>query len=208
MVHVTCPSCQSRLNAPEKLAGQTRNCPKCGTAVLIHAPPEGAPAPEERIVPDIGQESLPVPDLPQELDRSSRYLICDSARLIACWQNDSRGWMLKTNAGLVSARRNRDMLPPRGDFRLVELTMDVSGETHRLRGLRSYQLASSWALTTLDKADHLILSKITGRAGLNHQQKETVRQAIRDQLMHPVWADARNVLDFLANTDYHTPGTE
>ena len=37
MLQITCPNCHSKLNAKEKLIGQTRNCPKCKTPVLIKA---------------------------------------------------------------------------------------------------------------------------------------------------------------------------
>ena len=74
--------------------------------------------------------------------------------------------------------------------------------------MTSYQLAQSWALTTLDKGDDKILSTVVALGRLNKVQKDVVRQTIKDRLMHPVWTDAQNVLDYLANTDYHSPGTE
>lgn len=37
MIRLTCPVCQSKLNAKEGLAGQTRKCPKCGNPLVIPA---------------------------------------------------------------------------------------------------------------------------------------------------------------------------
>src|SRR5262245_54945349 len=35
---VECPSCSSRMNAPDKLAGKTVKCPKCQSAFSLPAP--------------------------------------------------------------------------------------------------------------------------------------------------------------------------
>ena len=156
---------------------------------------------------DAGETTLLVLDVPQRLDRMNRYLICDHAKLVACWEDNGQGWMLKTNAGLISARRNPDQLPNRGDFKLIELKLVNTDAGLRLDGITSYQLAMQWALITLDKGDHKILTKVTGPGHLNKEQKNMVRQTIKDQLMHQVWAGAANVLEYLAGTDYHSPGT-
>jgi hypothetical protein len=212
MICLVCPNCQSRLNAKDELLGQTRDCPKCGQPVLIAEPDAsaellGAPAQTEPVY-DLGPPGLPQPDVPKRLDRSSQYLICDRSKLVATWKDDGQGWLLKTNTGLVSAVRNADQLPNQGDFKLVELRLDRTEAGIRLTGVRSYQLAQRWALTTLDKGDDKIVSKITGPGWLNRDQKNVVRQAIKDHLMREVWAKAENVLEYLGNTDYHSPGTE
>ncbi len=35
MTAIVCPSCNSNLKAPEKLAGKTASCPKCRTAIVV-----------------------------------------------------------------------------------------------------------------------------------------------------------------------------
>ena len=212
MICLVCPNCQSRLNAKDELLGQTRNCPKCGQPVLIAVPDASAelldaPAPTEPVY-DLGPPGLPQPDVPKRLERCNHYLVCDRSKLVATWKDDGQGWMLKTNAGLVSAVRNADQLPNQGDFKLVELRLDRTDAGIRLTGIRSYQLAQRWALTSLDKGDDKIVSKITGLGCLNRDQKHVVRQAIKDHLMRVVWAEAENVLEYLASTDYHSPGTD
>lgn len=43
-ISVTCPSCNSQLNAPHNLAGKTVACPKCKTKVHIPDKPSSARA--------------------------------------------------------------------------------------------------------------------------------------------------------------------
>jgi len=212
MICLVCPNCQSRLNAKDELVGQTRSCPKCGQPVLIAVPDASAelleaPAPTEPAY-DLGPPGLPQPDVPKRLERCNQYLVCDRSKLVATWKDDGQGWLLKTNAGLVSAVRNADQLPNQGDFKLVELRLGRTDAGIRLTGIRSYQLAERWALTSLDKGDDKIVAKITGLGCLNRDQKHVVRQAIKDHLMREVWAEAGNVLEYLASTDYHSPGTD
>ena len=143
---------------------------------------------------------------PERLDRQHRYLICDKTHLAAMWENNGNGWMLKTSTGLIPARRNRDKLPQQGEFQLVELKIALTPEGKRLAGLACYQLASRWALTVLDQGDDLIMEKVTGPGCLNRDQKNAVRQVLKDHFMRPVWQDAAAVLEYLGNTDYHSPG--
>lgn len=216
MIRVICPHCQSKLNAKDELLGQTRKCPnpKCGQPVLIvAAPANAAPAPAAPSSPQVEvstDEGLPVLDLPERLTRSSHYLIVDKALVVAMWENNGAGWMSKAGKGFISARRNRENLPGQGDFKLVELKFAHKPEGRRLVGLSIYQLASRWALTSLDQGDDAIVAKITGPAGLNRDQKNAVRQALKDQFMREVWHDSALILDYLASFDSHSSniGTE
>jgi hypothetical protein len=209
MIRLTCPNCQSKLNAKEELLGQVRKCPKCSHPVQIQGeiqPLNGDTvalddaAPEQRVVPATKGE-LKRPDVPRRLNRESIYLICSRTNLVAAWDNKGRGWMLKTDAGMVSAKRNGDQLPAQGDYKLIELKLAITPEGRRLTGLRVYQLALQWALTVLNQDEDQITERITGFGSLNREQKNTVRQAIKDQFMRPVWENASNVLEFLANAD-------
>ncbi len=210
MIRVTCPHCGSKLNAKDELAGQTRKCPKCAQPLLVVADPApvgrdvGRTAPPAD--PPATEEGLPSLDLPEHLNRLSHYLICDRTHLVATWENDGRGWMLKTISGLIAAKRNRDQLPSQGDFKLVELKLSMTSDGKRLTGLKSYQLALRWALTVLDQGDEQIVAKIIGHGSLNQDQKAVVRETLRDQFMREVWQDAADVLAYLGNTDYHSSG--
>jgi hypothetical protein len=218
MILVTCPNCGSRLNAKDELAGHTRKCPKCRLPVRIVA--DAAPKPgnvaldendktdetltDPQVQPD-AEQRLPSPNLPERLNRESHYVICDRTRLVAAWENNGAGWMLKTGTGFISAKRNRDQLPAQGDFKLVELKFAVTPDGKRLSGLAFFQLAERWALTSLDQGDDPIVEKITGLGSLNRDQKFFIRQALKDQFMRQVWEDAAEVLEYLGNADYHSP---
>jgi hypothetical protein len=211
MIQFTCPKCKSQLRAKAALAGHARRCPKCGAEVRIEEDDgTGAALPIEEGSPG---EHAEVPAgttlahrVPERLDRLGHYLICDSRHLLASWEGSGRGWQIKTQSGLVSAVRNRDKLPTEGDFKLVELTLAATEAGHRLQHVVSYQLTRRWALLNLAKGDDAILTAVTGPAGLSRDQKNLVRAAIKDRFMREVWEKAQNVLDYLGNADYHTPG--
>lgn len=217
MIRLTCPGCQVRLNAKDELAGQTRKCPKCGGALKI---PEAAPSPKtdvdewaglDDVAPDqhvceVLDEGLPPVEAPKRLLRANRYLICDKSRLFAVWEGNGEGWMLKTSAGFVKVGRNADQLPSQGNYTLVELVMAATDDGIRLRGIHSYQLARSYALTALTQDEAKILTRVTGPGCLTKEQKMAVQQFLREQLMRAVWGDATEVLDYLNNIDYHSAG--
>ncbi len=217
MIRLVCPSCQKTLNARGDLVGQTRNCPACGASVDIPAElpasgevaahvPEDTVA-EERPAPIQAQEeAIDTFRPPKQLDRTNRYYICDRTGVIAGLEPGGKGWTVKTSAGWLPAARNTDKLPHEGDFKLVELKMEGSETGGRLVGLTAYQLAERWALTRLTGADDEILAAVTGPGSLRREQKSAIRLLIRDRLMPPVYEDARTVLDYLANSDYSSPG--
>lgn len=212
MIRLTCPNCSSKLSAKDELVGQTRKCPKCAQPVQIVADATVAPNPVDRDadssvahVQFSNEERLPVLDLPDRLTRESHYLICDKTHVVATWENNGSGWMYRAGKGFISAKRNRENLPTQGDFKLVELKFTVSPEGKRLSGLTSYQLVTRWALTALDQGDDSIVGKITGMGCLNRDQKNAVRQALKDQFMREVWQDSAEVIAYLGNVDYHSP---
>jgi hypothetical protein len=266
-IQFRCPGCNSKLNAKESLAGQTRDCPKCQTTVTIPGPSDGgqpqpakpvelpesddepaAPAEEPSTeparpqgfdaldeplshvtTPDEGQETQqamadgePGPsseqvhdaideellggDRPTRLNRQHRYVIVDRQRVVAAWKNDGNGWQLKTVAGMVDAGRSPEELPPKGDFRLVELKTDAMTDGMHLRGLAVYQLSSHYAMTKLQRGDDDICHAIEGPGSLGKDQKNSVRQYIRDAFMQNIWENATEVLEYLGNTDYHSSG--
>ncbi len=234
MIRVICPNCQSKLNAKEELLGQKRKCPKCGQAVLIARPDADSqpspPSPQRVAEPAVerharqdaerharqdadqaargdAEEGLHPLEVPDRLCRTSHYVICDKSRLVATWENNGQGWMLRTSSGPVSAARNQDKIPAEGNFTLVELKLGTTDQGHRLRGITAYQLARRWALTKLNRGNDKILSAVTGPGSLGREQKNVVRQAIKDRFMSEVFEGADHVRDYLANTDYHSPGT-
>ena len=226
MIRITCPGCKVKLNAKEELAGQSRKCPKCGAVIQIPgAAPEAheasavaeADADEwgglDEVAPDqhvhgTTEAQLPSISAPERLVRQNKYAICDKAHLVALWEGNGQGWMLKTNTGLVKVSRNADQLPSQGVFTLVELAMAMTDEGLRLQGIECFQLAERWALTALDQDEHKILSRITGPGHLTRDQKSVVHHFLREQFMRDVWQDAREVLDFLSNLESPASGAD
>jgi hypothetical protein len=207
MIHLTCPHCASKLSAKDELLGQTRKCPKCANPVQILAaapPADPDESATESLVQVSTDERLPVLDLPDRLTRDSHYLICDRTHLVAFWENNGAGWMFRSGAGFASAKRNRENLPTQGDFKLIELKFSVTPEGKRLVGLAFYQLATRWALTSLDQGDDAIVGKITGPGTLNRDQKNAVRQALKDHFMRQVWDGSAEILEYLGNADAHS----
>jgi len=213
MIAVSCPHCGVRLNAKDELAGKTRKCPKCRKPMVIPAAPTDSPGLE---LEDEPASPVPIvqyrPDevisasetLLPRLDRRNRYVICDKTSVVALWQNDGRGWMIRMASGFSPARRNREVLPTHGQFVLVELVMKTTDQGLRLEAIQSYQLASRLAMTKLDLGDDDITTAITAWAGLGRSQKNAVRQILGEFFMREVWGDSRDVLDYLASADYHS----
>ena len=228
MIRITCPGCGVKIKAKLKLAGQTRKCPKCGGKIVVPtldelpddivkqlqakaAEPGSAAAtkpaadkPVEIIHTNPAEARLPVDDLPEGLDRTHRYLICDNSRLRAMWRDDGQGWMVKGVSGFVPARRNTENLPGHGQFTLVELELELGDEGLRLQAITSYKLASRFAMTKLALGDDDILRAVTGPGSLNREQKNAVRQSLNEQFMREVWGDSAEVVDYLGNADYHS----
>lgn len=207
MIRVKCPQCGSRLHAKDKLAGQTRDCPQCGGPITIPQPSEADGPLTEIIQTNPAETRLPSQDLLKRLDRANRYLICDKTSVAATWKNDGRGWMIRIASGFAPAKRDREALRPSGQFVLVELDMETTDAGLRLAAIECYRLASRFAMTRLDKGDDDILEALTGRGSLNRAQKNAVRQILGDLLMREVWGESTEVLEYLANADFHSHGS-
>lgn len=212
MIRLICPNCQSKLDAKDEAAGRVKRCPKCNTALRIPDAGSHNVVAEEALVLDdavpgqhvhgaLDHDLREIHHGPERLTRSNRYLICDQTKVIATWQDNGQGWMVKTSGGFGQARRNSDRLPSQGNFSLVELVMEASDEGIRLRDISVYDLVKHWALTVLDKGDDNILAKISGEGNLSRRQKAAVQSFLHQQFMREVWGEARNVLDYLSNLD-------
>lgn len=209
MIELRCPSCEKKLRAKAELAGRMVKCPNCGQPIRISADAtDGAPIDAElqaRVQP-ANEERLPSRVAMERLERSSHYMICNRNRLVALWENNGAGWMLDTPTGPIPAKRNRDKIPTSGRFQLVELKFGHTPEGKRLSGVACHDLGSRWALTVLDQGEDTIVDKIIGPGCLNRDQKNAVRNEIKNQFMPPVWQDASEVLAFLADADHQSPG--
>ena len=147
MIRIVCPVCQSKLNAKEELAGQSRKCPKCGNSLI--SPARAALVMRRRSqLPCCrcqGHSAEPLPHLPapERLARTNRYLILDREKVFALWESSREGWQLKIREGYINAARNPDKLPNLGEYVLVELIMSLTDHGMRLRSWP----ATSWPVT-------------------------------------------------------------
>jgi hypothetical protein len=215
MIRVVCPSCGSRLNAKDKHAGKTKPCPKCGQPIYIMVPEgmEVLPAiPLDEPDPDqfglIGNKQRLSSHGLDKLNRHYRYWICNSSHVIATWAGDGKGWQLKTNAGMISASRNREKVPCEGNFTLVELKMETTAEGTKLRGITAYKLPMRWALPAIAESDDAICAKVSGYGTLSKEQKGVIRLALKEHFMYEIWESATKVLEFLNSPDAHSHGTD
>jgi len=208
MIRVKCPGCGTPLDARDDLAGQTRNCPRCEEPIEIPGTPAGESQPTEELTPIIfyseAAQRLPTKKFLDRLCRTNRYLICDKTMLLATWRNDGAGWMVRTPSGFVPARRDSQSLPHYGNFVLVELEMAQTDEGLRLAAINSFQLATRFAMTKLDKGDDDIVQSIVDYGCLSREQKFAVRQALKEEFLREVWGENPEVLDYLSNADYHS----
>src|SRR5436309_1928713 len=115
MIRHKCPSCGAKLKSPEELAGREGRCPTCLGVVPI---PEQAMAVDYlaggsraelgslALSEDSGPLAKPVADAfspntgltlkaPEHLGRYNHYLIVSSKDVVASWENDEKGWMVR-----------------------------------------------------------------------------------------------------------------
>ncbi len=212
MLTVVCPSCQANLRVRPEFAGRAGKCPKCGA--IVHVPALEPQAEAERRVEtgradgegDAGSE-FPDIEPTDRLVRDYHYLVVDRKGLVATWENNGQGWMIRSGTTFVRAVRNADKLPGQGDFKLVELQLTRTEEgSHRLKGLAVYQLAPRYALTRIERGEDAILQAVRGPAPLSKEQKAAVFAYIREKFMRPIWEDHAALVDYLTNLDYHSPG--
>jgi len=210
MLVVVCPSCQARLKVSPQFTGRAGKCPRCGEIINVRqvqradAIPSPHP-PENR--PETGDDDIPAIEQPDKLVRTFHYLVCDRLGLVATWEANGQGWMIRSGTTYVRAVRNADKLPAQGDFKLVELQLIVQPDgSHRLEGLHVYQLAPRYALTRIERGEDAILGAIRGPGNLNREQKAAAFRYIREKFMREIWEDNQALVDYLTNQDYHSSG--
>ena len=191
---IICPTCNSKLNAKVSLEGQTRNCPKCKTPVLI----------QQRFVLDEPMdEPMFESSAPQgtedafvrarQLEFQNRYFIIGTDRLVAVWEG-SKGWHVNVGTGFAPARSNMAAIPDNGVFAFVEMVME-SGIPKKLV---ISQIASRGALTVLYRDANAILGKLEEPVELTVTQKDVLLRHLRQVFMSTVLDDAGDVVAYLA----------
>ena len=188
---IFCPSCNSKLNAKTSLEGQTRNCPKCKTPILIQRyfeldAPESA-LPESAAV-DVDYVQT------QQLEFHNHYFILGLDRIVAVWEG-SKGWNVNVGAGFSPARSNMSAIPDQGTFAFVAMIMD-SGVPHKLE---ISKISSRGALIALYRDAHAILGKLEEPVDLTVAQKDVLLRHLHQMFMSSVLENADDVIAYLTS---------
>jgi hypothetical protein len=188
---IHCPSCGSKLNAKTSLIGQTRNCPKCKTPVLIQQrfdlDEPAAGLPESATANTDAVRTL-------HLEFHNRYFILSLDRLIAEWEGN-KGWHVNVGSGFAPARSNMAAIPDQGTFAFVEMIMD-SGIPKKLQ---ISKVSGRGALTLLCRDANAILGKLEGHVDLTAAQKDVLLRHLRQMFMSSVLDGADDVIAYLTS---------
>ncbi|GAB6165291.1 hypothetical protein JCM19992_12910 [Thermostilla marina] len=206
MAIIACPKCQAKLKIRPEYAGRVGKCPKCQGVIRIPEILEEPGLSSAASEPGAAEENVPAVETPAQLVPWHHYVVCDRTGLFATWENNGKGWQIKSGTQMVPVRQHPDKLPSQGTFVLVELQIESTDEGHRLVGIVPYRLADRYALTKLERGPDEILKAIRGPGALNREQKVAVMGYLRSRFMREVWAGNEALRDYLTNQDYHSPG--
>ena len=215
-IRIICKNCGSKIEAKDELLGQTRQCPKCKSPILIvpteniaqsltpHPSPltpvqgetvTAQPADETPIMFD-NSDRLPTHDPPTKLSPNCRYFVFAHDRMIAHWEI-GKGWQYNTGHGFVSARVNKDLLPNSGTFKFVEMIIEQQETGKRLSGIRTFSIGGKWAISAIGREPEEILAKIDGKAVMTKPQRMQLLAFIRQHYMAEFLQNAKEVYEYL-----------
>jgi len=186
---IFCPSCNSKLNAKVSLEGQTRNCPKCKTPILIQQHFDLDDPVEQPLEPAVAGTDIV---RARQLEFHNRYFILSLDRVIAVWES-SKGWLVNVGSGFAPARNNMTAIPDNGVFAFVEMTME-SGIPQKLV---ISQISSRGALIALYRDADAILGKLEKSVDLTIAQKDVLLRHLRQMFMSNVLDEAGGVITYL-----------
>ena len=134
-------------------------------------------------------DSISPEEVPDHLGSLNHYMVCDHKDVVARFEHDDRGWMVKLKDGFVRAKLVSGKIPQFGKFVLVEVGVKQADDGLHLDFVHPFRLADQYALTKLAKGDDAILTGITGRAELNTAQKGHVRELVKKHFLPHVAAE-------------------
>ncbi|MEX0865813.1 MAG: hypothetical protein WD030_00550 [Pirellulales bacterium] len=210
-----CGRCGAKLRLDEQWAEVLGHCSRCQAVVrmpkladaiggdgssrqpLAVEQPAGLAVdhsePAAAVVQDAPRDGLSLKP-PAHLGRYNHYLICNSKEVIAHWENDGRGWMVKVKHGFVRASTIPAQVPTMGAFVVIEIDIENNDGSQRLRAVNAFLLSGPWALSKLFKSDDMILEAIVGRHFMSDRQKAMARERINEKFLPQVWDGAEAVL--------------
>ena len=188
---IYCPSCNSKLNAKSSLEGQTRNCPKCKTPVLIQRHFDlDDPIVQSQDAADAMTDYV----RPMQLEFQNRYFILGLDRLVAVWDGN-KGWHVNVGSGFAPVRTNMSAIPDQGVFAFVEMVIN-EGIPQKLQISR---ISSRGALTVLFRDAHAILGKLEEHVELTVAQKDVLLRYLRQIFMSNVLDGTNDVIIYLTS---------
>ena len=125
---------------------------------------------------------------PLQLGILNRYLICDHKHLVARWECNGQGWMLRMKDGFARIANIPGQIPAFGRFVLVEIEAQHQMDGLHLSRITPFRLQEHHALRLLTQGNDMILRAITGHSTLNERQKMHVRDYIKSHFLAPVWS--------------------
>ena len=190
MIRIRCPHCQEPVKAPDTLAGKKGRCPECRSVI---------PIPADKVDTQVatGTQGFSTEEagltlaVPKALRRNCHYLICNSREIVARWDDDGKGWMIRIKDGFVKAVQNPKQIPSMGNYIFIEIEISSDGSRQQLTGVHGFSLPGDFVLNKLTKKNEsTILEGVAGTAELNDRQRALVRQRINAKYLPNIWNDA------------------
>jgi hypothetical protein len=132
--------------------------------------------------------------VPKHLDLMSHYMVCNHKDIIARWQSDGRGWLVRVKDGFARASTVANHIPQFGKFLLIEVGVERRDDGIHLRNVTAFRLQEHYALTKLVHGDDQILGTVNGVAELNPQQRAHIRALVHQKFLPHIWPELDELL--------------
>ena len=190
MIRTRCPHCQEPVKAPDSLAGKKGRCPECGGVIPIPTDKSEIESAASIQHSANAQAGLGLA-VPESLRRNCHYLICSSREIVARWDDDGKGWMIRIKDGFVKATQNPKQIPSMGNYVFIEIEITKKDAGQQLTGVHGFSLPGDFVLNKLTKKnENTILEGVEGTAELNDRQRALVRQRVNAKYLPNIWDDA------------------
>ena len=132
---------------------------------------------------------------PTHLGALNHYLICDHKDVVARWDNDGKGWMIRLKDGFTRAATVSTEIPSFGNFVLIEVGVERRSDGLHLSQIIGFQLEPTYALHKLTKGDDVVLNTIQSSATLNQRQITHVKSLVKTNFLPHIWPEMDALLN-------------
>lgn len=140
------------------------------------------------------EQAIDPKDIPNVLGPLNHYIICDHKDVVARWESDGRGWMIRLRDGFTRATMVAGKIPEFGTFVLIEVNVVQHDDGLHIEKITPYVLARQYALTKLSKGEDMVLQTIIGISGLNKFQTAHVRELVKSKFLPRLHVEMENLL--------------